>query len=708
MKPKTDLLLILITINLIIGCKPSGRGSIEHIKKATLAVDYKRLVNADNTPGDWLSYGRNYAEDRYSSLEQITKDNIKNLGLAWSLSIGTTLNGIETTPVVVDGIMYFTGPWSKVYAVNAVTGQLIWSFDPQVPGRYGEKPCCDVVNRGVALFKGKVYVGTIDGRLISVDAATGKSEWEVLTVDTTKPYTITGAPRIVEDKVIIGNGGAELGVRGYVTAYDASSGKQVWRFYTVPGDPEVSFESEAMEMAAKTWTGQWWQYGGGGTVWDAMAYDPQLKLLYIGTGNGSPWSRQHRSPGGGDNLFLSSVIAINPDNGNMVWYYQTTPGDTWDYTATQHLILADLVIKGQTRKVIMQAPKNGIFYVLDRTNGKLISAKPYTFINWATGIDTATGRPVETDYGRFVNENAEIFPSPFGAHNWQPMAYNKKTNLVYLPVRDLLMLYANDPNWKYNHASAGFGSGIFWNTAIGYDSSKPLRKEKNAPKISERLAAWDPIAQKEVWNVPHNGLWNGGVLTTSAGLVFEGTSDGKFMAFDATDGKVLWEKDLGTGIIASPVSYQVDDTQYVSIAAGWGGAMGKQIKFTAQINPGTVYTFALNKNARMPVFPKAASKKLIEMPFTATTGQIQHGGLLFNQYCGTCHTDIGTGGGTIPDLGYTSEARHRMFKDILLKGLLSSNGMPDFSGRLSEQDVTDIQSYVLASAKNQLANQKNK
>jgi Glucose dehydrogenase len=270
------------------------------------------------------------------------------------------------------------------------------------------------------------------------------------------------------------------------------------------------------------------------------------------------------------------------------------------------------------------------------------------------------------------------------------------------------MLYANDPNWKYNHASAGFGSGIFWNTAIGYDSSKPLRKEKNAPKISERLAAWDPIAQKEVWNVPHNGLWNGGVLTTSAGLVFEGTSDGKFMAFDATDGKVLWEKDLGTGIIASPVSYQVDDTQYVSIAAGWGGAMGKQIKFTAQINPGTVYTFALNKNARMPVFPKAASKKLIEMPFTATTGQIQHGGLLFNQYCGTCHTDIGTGGGTIPDLGYTSEARHRMFKDILLKGLLSSNGMPDFSGRLSEQDVTDIQSYVLASAKNQLANQKNK
>jgi len=707
MKPGTKLLLTLITITLFTGCNQSERASVEHIKKVTSAVDNNRLVNADNTPGDWLSYGRNYAEDRYSSLEQITRDNIKDMGLAWSLSIGTTFNGIETTPVVVDGIMYFTGPWSKVYAVNAVTGQLLWTYDPKVPGHYGEKPCCDVVNRGVALFKAKVYVGTIDGRLISVDAATGKSDWEVLTVDTTKPYTITGAPRIIEDKVIIGNGGAELGVRGYVTAYDASNGKQVWRFYTVPGNPEKPFESETMEMAAKTWTGQWWQYGGGGTVWDAMAYDPELKLLYIGTGNGSPWSRQHRSPGGGDNLFLSSIIALNPDNGKMVWYYQTTPGDTWDYTATQHLVLADLVIKGQSRKVIIQAPKNGIFYVLDRTNGKLISARPYTFINWATGIDTVTGRPVETDYSRFINENAEIFPSPLGAHNWQPMAFNKKTNLVYLPVRDLVMLYANDPKWKYNHASAGFGSGIYWNTALGYDSSKPLRKEINAPKIGERLAAWDPIAQKEVWNVPHKGLWNGGVLTTSTGLVFEGTSDGKFMAFDAGNGKVLWEKDLGTGIIASPISYQVGDTQYVSIAVGWGGAMGKTTKFTEQINPGTVYTFALNKNVQMPVFPKHAPKKLIDMAFSATPGQILHGSVLFGQYCGTCHSDIGMGGGTIPDLAYTSEARHKMFNDILLKGLLSTNGMPNFSGRLSEKDVTDIQSYILSTAKNQIANQKN-
>ena len=399
-------------------------------------------------------------------------------------------------------------------------------------------------------------------------------------------------------------------------------------------------------------------------------------------------------------------IAVNPDNGKMVWYYQITPSDTWDFTATQHLILANITIKGQLRKVIMQAPKNGIFYVLDRTNGKLISARPYTFINWATGIDSVTGRPLETDYGRFANENAEIFPGPLGAHNWQPMAFNKKKQLVYLPVRDIAMQYGTDRSWKYNQPSAGFGSGIGWNTALGYDSSKSLRKEMNAPKMGERLSAWDPITQREVWSVPHKNMWNGGVLTTSAGLVFEGTSDGKFMAFDATDGKTLWQKDLGTGIIASPVSYQVGDTQYISIAVGWGGAMGKQSKFTEQINPGTVYTFALSRNIPMPVFTKAVPKKLIDMPFTATQQQIQHGSVLFNQYCETCHSDIGTGGGTIPDLGYSSEATHRIFKDILLKGLLINNGMPNFSGKLRKSHIADIQRSILATAKEQTDKQK--
>jgi quinohemoprotein ethanol dehydrogenase len=690
--------LLLPILIVFYSCRQETHGSPEHIKNVTNAVDDGKLMNADKTPGEWLSYGRNYAEDRYSALTQINKSNIKNLGLAWSLVLWTN-RGVEATPIVVDGIMYVTGPWSVVFAINAITGKLIWKYDPEVPRRFGIKPCCDVVNRGVALYKGKLYLGALDGRLIAINAVNGKPVWEVLTVDTTKPYTITGAPRVVDSKVIIGNGGAELGVRGYVTAYDAVNGKQVWRFYTVPGDPSKPFESKEMEMAAKTWTGDWYKYGGGGTVWDAMAYDPELKLLYIGTGNGSPWNRMHRSPGGGDNLFLSSIIALHVDNGTMAWYYQTTPGDSWDYTATQHLVLSDLEIMGQLTKVIMQAPKNGIFYVLDRTNGKLLSAKPYTFINWATGIDSTTGKPIENTFSRYEKENAQIFPSVLGAHNWQPMAFNKKTRLMYIPVRDLSWLFGDNPNWKYNQPSEqSIGTGIGWNTATGLDTTLQLRKENNGPKVNERLVAWDPINQREVWNYPHKQLWNGGVLTTGEDLVFQGSADGIFSAFDATNGKVLWQTNLQTGIIAAPVSYQVGDTQYVSIAVGWGGAMGKANKFTPQINPGTIYTFALNKKAAMPVFPAIPEKKLIAMKVTASTQQVKLGNTLFFQYCAVCHSEIGEGGGNVPDLGYSSEATHSNFKKILLEGLFESRGMPNFSNILTESQVSDIQSYIFSTA----------
>lgn len=676
-------------------------GSAEHIKNVTYAVDDGRLVNADSSPGEWLSYGRNYQEDRYSDLHQINKGNIKNLGLAWSYVLGTD-RGVEATPVIVDGIMYVTGSWSVVFAINAATGKLIWKYDPKVPGRYGMKPCCDVVNRGVALYKGKVYVGALDGRLIALDAVTGTPVWQVLTVDTSKPYTITGAPRVVDGKVIIGNGGAELGVRGYITAYDAANGKIAWRFYTVPGDPSKPFESKEMEMAAKTWTGEWYKYGGGGTVWDAMAYDPQLKLLYIGTGNGSPWNRVHRSPDGGDNLFLSSIIAINVTEGTMAWYYQTTPGDSWDYTATQQLVLANLKIKGQVTKVIMQAPKNGIFYVLDRANGKLLSAKPYTFINWASGIDSISGRPIENRFSRYEKENVEIYPSMLGAHNWQPMSFNKKTGLMYIPVRDFPFMFGNNPRWKYNEVSLdAFGTGIGWNTAIALDSTLVLRKETNGPKINERLVAWDPINQHEVWNYPHKYLWNGGVLSTAEDLVFQGSADGMFSAIDATNGKLLWQTDLGTGIIAAPVSYQFGNTQYISIAVGWGGAMGKTNKFTQQVNPGTVYTFALNSKAAMPDFPRQAARKLIAMNVSATAQQKILGEHLFNQYCAVCHSDVGGGGGNVPDLGRSSEATHQNLKKIVLEGLLESKGMPNFSGRLTESQVSDIQSFILAKAASQ-------
>jgi alcohol dehydrogenase (cytochrome c)/quinohemoprotein ethanol dehydrogenase len=333
------------------------------------AVNASRITAADQEPGNWLSHGRSYDEQRFSPLKQINSDNAADLGLEWIYEFDTR-RGLEATPIVVDGVMFTTGAWSQVFALDARSGELLWKYDPEVPGEWAVHACCDVVNRGVAIWEGSVFVGTLDGRLVSLDARTGKVNWTVLTIDKSKPYTITGAPRVVNGKVVIGNGGAEYGVRGYVSAYSAETGAMAWRFYTVPGNPAEGFESEVMEKAAETWTGEWWTMGGGGTVWDSMAFDPELNLLYIGVGNGSPWNQQLRSPGGGDNLFLSSIVALDADTGKYVWHYQTTPGETWDYTATQHMILTELEIDGRERKVLLQAPKNGFFYVLDRENGR--------------------------------------------------------------------------------------------------------------------------------------------------------------------------------------------------------------------------------------------------------------------------------------------------------------------------------------------------
>jgi len=355
------------------------------IQQATATIDGARISKGE--PGNWLSTGRTYDEQRHSPLDQVNRETVKDLGLEWYWDTGTK-RGLEATPIVVDGVLFTSGAWSVVWAHDAKTGELLWEYDPEVPRDWGRYVCCDVVNRGVAAWKGKIYFGTIDGRLIALDAGTGESVWQVNTILPDRPYTITGAPRIVKDKVIIGNGGAEYGVRGYITAYNTETGAEEWRFYTVPGNPDDGFESEDMELAATTWRGgKWWEVGGGGTVWDSMAFDPELNLLYIGTGNGAPWNRYIRSPGGGDNLYLASMVAINPDTGKRVWHYQTTPGDTWDYTAVQHMILADIEINGEMRKVIMQAPKNGFFYVIDRTNGDFISAEAYVPITWATHVD---------------------------------------------------------------------------------------------------------------------------------------------------------------------------------------------------------------------------------------------------------------------------------------------------------------------------------
>lgn len=688
------LVLLFAAAVLVIGSiafiTKSIPGSSLHIAKVVGAVQDQQIASVDDNTGDWLTYGRNYGEERFSPLGQITKENVGQLGLAWSLNLGTK-RGIEGTPLVVDGIMFLSGPWSIVYAIDTRKGKILWTYDPQVPKGFGEKACCDVVNRGLAMYKGNIFVGTLDGRLVSINAATGKKKWEVLSVSHDRSYTITGAPRVMDGKVIIGNSGAEYGVRGYVTAYDAMTGKKVWRFYTVPGNPANGFEHPELEVAAKTWNGEWWKYGGGGTAWDAFAYDPKLKLIYVGTGNGSPWNREIRSPGGGDNLYLSSILAIHAETGKLKWHYQTTPGDSWDFTAVQQIILTQLEIKGKQRNVLMQAPKNGFFYVLDRDTGELLSAEPYVYVNWASKVDMKTGRPVENPNARYINSNEQIYPSVIGGHNWQAMAFNPKTKLVYIPAREQSENFGNQKDFVYNKD--------YWSVGTKSNPANPTNKDPFVAKSFGKLIAWDPVQNKEVWHKAEKTGWNSGVLTTSD-LVFQGTAEGDFNALDARTGQVLWTKNLGTGIVAPPITYLVDGVQYVSIAVGWGGVMGMFYRSTEQINPGTVYTFAIGKNTEMPVFEKQAKKEYLTLPVEVTAAQVEKGGNLFEKYCSSCHTlGANNPGGTIPNLTYSHPDIMGAFQQIVGDGIFLPKGMPKFGGRLSNEDISNIKGFILASAK---------
>jgi PQQ-dependent dehydrogenase (methanol/ethanol family) len=527
-------------------------------------------------------------------------------------------------------------------------------------------------------------VGTLDGRLASLDAESGKVLWQTVTVDQEQNYTITGAPRIVKNKVIIGNGGAELGVRGYVSAYDADTGKLAWRFHTVPGDPAKGFESPAMERAAKTWTGEWWRLGGGGTVWDSLSYDPELDLLYVGTGNGSPWNRRLRSPGGGDNLYLSSILALRPDTGELVWHYQTTPGDSWDYTATQHMILADLTVGGRVRKVLMQAPKNGFFYVLDRATGELISAAPYTEVTWATGIDLKTGRPIESPQARYIKPEL-IKPGPFGGHNWQPMSFNPQTGLVYIPALDASFGYADDPAFKPSPA---------WNLGIDFALAGGPPGVVAKPPVAS-LLAWDPVAQRERWRVPHPTIWNGGTLTTGGNLVFQGGGDGRFVAFRADTGVKLWEMNVGTPINAAPITYEIDNTQYVAVMAGYGGAMRVGAPEPPNV-AGRLVVFALGGSATLAPLTTTSVPKPAPMPVPAASPEtLMLGAVTYARRCSMCHGVEAASGGLAPDLRYSQPAMFDRYDQIVLGGALSSRGMPSFKQVLGENELAAIKAYVL-------------
>ena len=666
-------------------------------QQVTSSIDTARISNADGEPHNWLAHGRTYGEQRYSPLNQITESNVAELGVAWFYETDSK-RGLEASPIVVDGVMYTTGSWSTVQAFDAKTGEVLWLYDPQVPKRWGQYACCDVVNRGVAVYKGHVFVGTLDGRLVALDAGTGEVVWDVVTVDQSLPYTITGAPRVVKDKVIIGNGGAELGVRGYITAYDVLTGEEHWRFYTVPGDPSQPFESRAMELAAETWKGgDWWEIGGGGTVWDSMAYDPELNLLYIGVGNGSPWNRYIRSPGGGDNLYLSSIVALNPDSGSMVWYYQTTPGDNWDYTATQHILLADIEIDGVLRKTAIQAPKNGFFYVIDRTDGSFISAEAYVPINWATHVDPETGRPVESPDGQYLKEAKTVQPGPLGGHNWQPMSYSPDTGLVYIPAIDL--------QFTYSHAEDFTHIPGWWNLGLSLGPTaedEPPTVEQNIEglqNVKGRLLAWDPVKQEEAWRVEHGSAWNGGLLSTAGNLVFQGRADGNFAAYRASDGELVWESALSTGIIAPPVSYAIDDEQYVAIVAGWGGAFATTSGVPRHrgnvLEEGRIVVYKLGGSTELPT-PAITNVNIPEPPSIETTDdQLLLGNQMYNGFCSTCHGPGVISSSQIPDLRYLGESGHARWDSIVRGGVLSGLGMPSFADYLGEEESAAIQAYVI-------------
>jgi quinohemoprotein ethanol dehydrogenase len=639
---------------------------------------------------NWTLYGGSPTDQRFSPLSQINEKTISTLGLVWSKEIGTT-RGVEATPLVENGIIYTTGAWSVVFAFEAKTGRMKWTFDPKVAREKAYFFCCDVVNRGVALSDGRVYVATLDGRLIALDQRNGRPVWSVQTTDG-KAYSITAAPRIVKDKVVIGNAGSEFGVRGYVTAYDAETGEQRWRFYTVPGDPKAGFESAAMETAAKTWKGkEWWKGGGGGSPWEGVIYDPELDLLFFGTGNASTWYRALR--GDGDSLYTACIVALKAATGELAWYFQTTPGDSFDYDATQPLVQADLKINGAARKVLLQANKNGFFYVLDRQTGEFLSAAPFVSgITWASGIDPKTGRPIE--FLGVADGNPKLLsPEPNGAHNWNPMAFHPGTGLVYVPARvGTQMVHVPDKKWKYDPERDNVG--IDGN----YEGPLFAKMEAMAPPAGE-LLAWDPIAQKAAWRAPYPVVDGAGVLATAGNLIFQGRADGIFAAYRASDGEQLWRFDAETGIMAPPVTYTVDEVQYVTVMVGWGGAAGlMNAPSSGAVRPGygRILTFALNGSAQLNA-PAYGHKSA---PVPASTAKqspriVHQGGLLFNSNCFFCH-GLNAVAGPLPDLRYSSKEVLDSFESIVLGGTRASFGMPSFKKILSAKEVKAIRAYVIA------------
>ena len=687
----TRLLQSIVSL-LLMACS----GWVEALPPATSAM----LTN-EGDGSNWASYGRTYSEDHFSPLTQVTEKNVGTLGLVWSLELPGIHNG-ATVPLAVDGVIYFCVDQSIVHAVDAVSGKPLWVYDPKVAAVAGHELRHAWGVRGIGFWNDKIYVGTMDGRLIAINAKSGSVVWSRLTVDKDDSRYITGAPRLFDGMVIIGHGGSEYaGVRGYVTAYDAETGIQRWRFYTVPGDPRKPYEDPALKMAAKTWSETRWRSGGGAVVWNAITFDPELDLIFIGTSNGAPWNQGIRTPGGGDNLFTNSIVALDARTGRYRWHYQTTPGDTWDYDSTNDIELATVKIGGAMRKVILHAPKSGFFYVIDRTSGKLISAEPFSKVTWAERIDPQSGRPVETPGARYYVSKAKlIWPSPSGAANWNPMAFSPVTGLAYLQEVEMPG-YLDDTgidetNWKRPNGQVSLG------IQVPAGDAPP-----DAGKSS--LLAWDPIAQRPRWKVSTPGAWNGGVMATAGDLVFQGQATGDFVAYNAQSGVPLWSFNARMGIAGAPISFLADGKQYVAVIAGWGGAgagsygtLGAQFGWVSRVHTNRLLAFALGGKAQLAANlpPPMLVKPIDDTAIQIDALKVRRGGDLYVHDCVMCHGGGAVAAGFAPDLRASSvPLSANGFKSIVSGGSLLDLGMPQFD-ELSDTDLEDLRQFIRAQARN--------
>jgi quinohemoprotein ethanol dehydrogenase len=653
------------------------------------AVDAQRLDAADKpaNAGQWMMYGRDYSEQRFSPLTQINVEDIKRLSLAWYADLSERGGSYETTPIVVDGEIFVTSPWSKVYAFDATTGKRLWKYDPQVPGSYAVKLCCGIVNRGVAVWKGKVIWGTLDGRLIAVNAKTGRKIWEVQATDPKKWLSITGAPRIADGRIFIGEAGSEFEERGYMAAYSADTGKQLWRWWSVPGNPAKGFEQPELKMAAKTWHGEWWKQGGGGTPWDGITYDPKTGYVYFGTGNGATWPGQLR--GGGSNLFTASIVALDAKTGKFEWYYQETPADSFDYDSTAQITTADLFIKGRLRHVVMHAPKNGIFYVLDAKTGKVLSAKPFVpSVNWMTGFDE-NYRPILNPEANYGKTGKGWWLVGFQSHVWYPMSFNPETGLVYVPT-----MYAAYPYV----AKAGAKMG---NQLLSLDFARcPEMPEPELKGAGAYLLAWDPVKQRPAW-IQREGTGRSGTMTTAGNLVFQGTEPHDFTAFRADNGEKVWSVDTQAQVVGGAVSYLVGDTQYVAVVAAGAGGFGMRDYW--QPNYARLLVYKLDGQATLPAEKPYTPPKLNPPPGFGDAALLAQGEKQYDAHCASCHgaSDQARVSSLFPDLRYASELwNSAAFDAVVIGGALQDDGMVSFRKYLTPEDANAIRAYVV-----QLANE---